>query len=136
MNLDLSRLNSIIVSAIPCAIAPAAPSKPAHRRSDQWPSTRAAHLKAHPFCAATGLMTELEVHHIIPFAWDPELELDPDNLITLTEHASFNAHFWLGHLGDWRSRNPDVVTDAVRMLEKIRKRGYPPLTMVPKKGLP
>jgi 5-methylcytosine-specific restriction protein A len=91
-------------------------------RSPLWPRVRLAKLREQPACAATGIKTELEVHHIRPFHLHPELELDPSNLIVLTEHASFNAHFWIGHLGDWRSFNVDVIADAARLLEKIHGR--------------
>ena len=42
-----------------------------------------------------------------------ELELDERNLITLCE-AGENHHFVVGHLGDWRSYNPEVRGDAAR----------------------
>jgi 5-methylcytosine-specific restriction protein A len=98
--------------------------KPAHEhdRSPLWPTRRRAHLLLHNACAATGLKIELEVHHIRPFHLFPDLELEESNLITLTEHASFNAHLWIGHSGNWKDYNPHVIEDAAQMLKRIRER--------------
>ncbi len=93
-----------------------------HLRSGKWPAVRRAKLLVTPTCAATGLKTELEVHHIKPFHLFPELELEPTNLIVLTEHNSFNAHLWIGHCGNWKMYNPHVVEDAAQMLDRITKR--------------
>jgi 5-methylcytosine-specific restriction protein A len=91
-------------------------------RSPHWPAVRKAFLKLHGVCAATGLETGLEVHHKKPFHLFPELELEPTNLITLTEHATFNAHLWIGHAGNWKWFNPHVVEDAAQMLKRIKER--------------
>lgn len=91
-------------------------------RSPHWPAVRAAFLKWHRVCAATGLTSDLEVHHKKPFHLFPELELEPTNLITLTEHASFNAHLWIGHAGNWKAYNPHVVEDAAQMFKRIKER--------------
>lgn len=92
-------------------------------RSDQWPEVRAAYIAKHPACAACGISgpdAELNVHHVKPVSKYPELELDPDNLITLcTRH---NCHLMIGHLGDTRAWNPCVRRDAARLLDQIRSR--------------
>jgi hypothetical protein len=89
-------------------------------RSRKWPALRAAHLKRFPACAATGSTTDLEVHHVVPVHVDPERELDPGNLLTLSREA----HFTLAHLRDWRAYNPAIVADAMILREKIRARRY------------
>jgi 5-methylcytosine-specific restriction protein A len=98
------------------------PKKPDVKRSPHWPAARRAWLKKHPTCAATGITTDLEVHHKKPFHDRPELELDESNFITLTEHASMHAHLWIGHLGNWKSYNTHVEEDAALMLKRIQNR--------------
>jgi 5-methylcytosine-specific restriction endonuclease McrA len=101
--------------------------RPEHQRSSHWPAARAAHLQHERECAACGGKDHLEVHHIIPFSWPggSELELVDSNLITLCESPSHNCHLWVGHLGDYRSRNPDVRRDAAAFRAKIKARPYP-----------
>jgi len=93
-----------------------------HPRSPLWPAVRRAKLLVQKTCQATGINDELEVHHIYPFHLFPHLELEPSNLIVLTEHRSFNAHLWIGHSGNWKAYNPNVVADAAQMLDRIHKR--------------
>ena len=66
-------------------------------RSGKWPAVRQRFIKAHPCCEACGSSQNLNVHHIFSFKNNPELELDPDNLITLCR----KHHFFLGHSGNW-----------------------------------
>ena len=93
------------------------------KRSKYWPKVRKAHLKKHPYCAACGRKKKLEVHHIIPFKKAPELELDQKNLITLCSHAT-ECHLSIGHLGDFKAYNPNVVEDSKIFLEKVKNRKY------------
>lgn len=95
-------------------------------RSGQWPRVREAHLAKHPTCAVCGGKERLEVHHIKPFHLHPELETSMDNLITLCESGAdgANHHLLFGHLGSFRSFNPDVVRDAKTWLKKIQGRKY------------
>lgn len=83
-------------------------------RSSKWPSVRAAHLEQQSTCQVTGATNDLEVHHIRPFHLHPELELDPNNLITLTtNYRGINIHLIYGHWDDFeRKYNPDIVQDA------------------------
>lgn len=94
-----------------------------HERSPHWPAVRAAHLRVQPACAYSGATSHLEVHHILPFHLFPDLELDPDNLITLSEHSDvlggMNCHLVIGHFGDWKNYNPGVVHDAARFLAAL-----------------
>lgn len=92
-------------------------------RSPRWARVRKEHLAREPACEACGRGTRLEVHHVVPFHLAPELELDPDNLMTLCDPP---CHLWVGHLGDYKSWNADAREDAEGWLEKIRRRPYAP----------
>jgi len=94
------------------------------RRSPQWQTIRKKHLKNQPTCAACGGDKTLEVHHIKRFNEHPELELDLNNLITLCESKNNGVccHLLFGHLGNYKSINPNVVEDASIWNNKITKR--------------
>lgn len=83
-------------------------------RSTRWPTIRAIHLKTHGCCEVCGSRTQLEVHHIIPFHNNPDLELDATNLITLCESKKYGltCHLLMGHLGNYRHSNPAVIEDV------------------------
>ena len=68
-------------------------------RSEEWPGVRRAWLKDHATCAACGGTSLLQVHHVQPFHLHPELELNPENLITLCQGNL--CHLYLGHGDDW-----------------------------------
>lgn len=91
-------------------------------RSSHWSKVRKEHLSKHPECAACGTRKKLEVHHIKTFDDYPELELDPDNLMTLCEHRG--CHFRIGHSFDWRASNPNAVSDAALQRSRIATREY------------
>jgi hypothetical protein len=92
-------------------------------RSGRWPAVRDTYLEAHPACEACGCKDEaLNVHHVEPFEFAPERELDPTNLITLCN--KHHCHLMVGHLSDWHSFNPNVREDAARMLLRIKSRPY------------
>lgn len=92
-------------------------------RSGKWPKVREEHLRKHPVCEVCGHDKGLNVHHIIPYHIKPELELDPDNLITLGEECpTGNHHLLFGHLGNWKSWNKDVRKDAAEWRKKIESR--------------
>lgn len=90
------------------------------KRSPQWEKIRNDHLAANPKCAACGTAESLEVHHVKPFHIFPELELDPNNLITLCEYRG--CHLRFGHSFLWRAWNPSVVLDAQMQLGRIKNR--------------
>jgi len=96
-----------------------------NKRSPQWPEARKKWLKAHPTCAVCGSKDHLEVHHIMPFHLDPSKELDPKNFITLCESKSHNDHLIFGHLLDFKSLNPNVVTDSKTYLGEVSHRKIP-----------
>ena len=78
-------------------------------RSPKWRKVRAEHIKNNPSCAACGRKDGLEVHHIVPYHINPDLELEPSNLITL---CGKYCHFIFGHYMDWKSWNENVVRDS------------------------
>ena len=90
--------------------------KPASLRSSHWETVRKHFLKAHPACAACGIVDDLQVHHIKPFHLHPELELDTTNLVVLCENTDNNCHFVIGHHRNWKSENPNVLAEAANKL--------------------
>lgn len=83
-------------------------------RSSKWRRTREIHLYANGCCIACNTKEKLEVHHIIPFAVDKELELDHSNLVTLCS----TCHLVFGHLRDYETYNHNVLTDCMSFSEK------------------
>lgn len=84
-------------------------------RSPEWPAVAREHLLKEPACVACGYRGRgLQVHHIRPFHLFPDLELDPQNLITLCEIKGRDHHLLLGHLDDWESYNLNVHADVKR----------------------
>ena len=101
------------------------PGSNGNKRSPKWETVRKTHLEKNPTCAATGLSekdgAKLEVHHIVPFSHDSSKELDPSNLITLARKTSMgvDAHIIFGHLGSFKSSNPNVEKDAAYIKEML-----------------
>lgn len=93
-------------------------------RSNKWPKIRAAHLKLFPKCSICSGTKKIEVHHIKPFHLHPELELDPNNLISLCEAKKngVNCHLLFGHLGNFESLNTGITQDALIWNIKITHR--------------
>jgi 5-methylcytosine-specific restriction enzyme A len=96
------------------------------KRSSRWSQVRKDHLREHSECAVCGGTKKLEVHHIKPFCDFPELELDPNNLITLCESKSkgIMCHMTVGHLGNYKTINPMVSADSEylqKMFERCNK---------------
>ena len=77
-------------------------------RSGAWRRIRNEHLEKHGFCAICGSDENLTVHHIQSFSEHPELELCPDNLITLCENKNLNCHFVFGHKMRWTNLNREL----------------------------
>lgn len=92
------------------------------KRSAKWPAVRRRHLRQHPACEICGATVLLNVHHIQPFHLNPELELEPTNLVTLCEGTTINCHYFHGHFLDWTNFNPDVLRDIERYRGKIKQR--------------
>jgi 5-methylcytosine-specific restriction enzyme A len=91
-------------------------------RSGKWPEVRKKHLEKHPTCAACGMPNidrQLEVHHVVPYHIAPNLELDPENLITLCDAPTRPCHRCFGHLWDWHKSNPYVRAVCSHFLTTI-----------------
>jgi len=86
-------------------------------RSSGWSKVRKAHIKKNPLCYVCGSKKKLQVHHIKDFSTHPELELDPENLVTLCV-GSMRCHFVWGHLGNWKWINKDISKDAFWFMKK------------------
>ena len=83
------------------------------RRPTEVIEAQHAHLKTHPWCEACGVLGGGQAHHIKPYKKFPELGADPNNFITLCEHADGpECHLHVGHGGYFKTYNPDVVADA------------------------
>jgi hypothetical protein len=80
--------------------------KPEGLRSSKWDAVQKEHLKKEPVCQWCGSDKNLNVHHIQPFHVKPELELDPNNLITLSR----DCHFSIGHFCNWKLSDPKIKT--------------------------
>jgi len=92
------------------------------KRSSKWPTIRKTFLQTHNTCAACGGAENLEVHHIEPFHENPALELDFNNFIVLCDKAGKeNCHLEIGHLGNFKNKNPNVKEDAAKKLQKTKK---------------
>jgi 5-methylcytosine-specific restriction endonuclease McrA len=87
------------------------------KRSSKWPKVRAEWLSKNGTCAACGQSDHLQVHHIKPFHIDRSLELEESNFITLCEDE-YDCHRVIGHLGNFRKENPNVIEDAKTALRK------------------
>lgn len=100
-------------------------AKKGEKRSSKWRKIRATHLEKNPLCAICGLKKKVEVHHVIPFNIAPDLELNPENLITLCENRKWGitCHLLVGHLGNYKDFNSSVQADATYW--KIRLRKHP-----------
>jgi hypothetical protein len=76
------------------------------------------HLKAFPACAACGSVQECQAHHIDPYNENPAKGADPTNFITLCEHLEGeHHHLKLGHGGDFKHYNPNVVADSKAIMD-------------------
>lgn len=91
------------------------------KRSSKWPEVRKNHLTIQPKCAACNGSEKLEVHHIIPFNYNPDLELEPSNLLTLCESKKYgvNCHLFFGHFGNYQNYNPNSISDSKEWNSKI-----------------
>ena len=91
-------------------------------RSSKWPKARKEHLEKNSECAVCSGVKSIEVHHIKPFHEQPDLELDPSNLITLCESKDngINCHLAFGHLGNYKNANPAVRKDAQVWNKKLK----------------
>ncbi len=92
------------------------------KRSSKWRKVRKVHLAAHPNCAICLSKKKVEVHHIIPFHYAPDQELELDNLVSLCENKKYgiNCHLLVGHLGNYRRINLNCKLDIITWNLKIK----------------
>jgi hypothetical protein len=86
-------------------------------RSPHWPIVEKTFLSQHPVCEVCGTKNKLNVHHKKPFHLFPELELDPNNLITLCMEKQ--CHILIGHGDNFKDYNPNVESDVQRLKQNI-----------------
>lgn len=91
-------------------------------RSPHWPRVRDEFLAKEPYCQVCKSRKNLNVHHKKPYHLFPDMELDPNNLITLCEGGPVNCHLLFGHLFNWSDYNPHVQEDADAWRDKIASR--------------
>lgn len=89
-------------------------------RSGKWTAMREYWLISNPRCAICNGTESLQVHHKMPYHIKPELELDPNNLLTLCEKPSRNCHFTWGHLYNWSNYNARI-DECVAFWAEIRE---------------
>jgi len=80
------------------------------KRSKKWPRTRKEHMKRCPNCYICNSSKDVDCHHIIPFGERKDLENDKNNLMSL---CSKYCHLRIGHLGYWRTYNPNIRSTAI-----------------------
>ena len=84
-------------------------------RSKDWPRVRRRFKKKHPHCAVCGSRRKVQIHHIVPFQFAPDLELEETNLISLCTGGRFkglNCHLIFGHRGSFQKVNEAVEAVA------------------------
>lgn len=93
---------------------------PGAKRHKDWKKVRDAFLKGKR-CAVCGGRKSLVAHHIIAFHIAPYLELEISNLIPLCEAKRYgiNCHLLIGHLGNFRRLNMNVLADAKYWNQRI-----------------
>jgi 5-methylcytosine-specific restriction enzyme A len=80
------------------------------QRSPGWSKFRYQHIRDRCEVCGSEFFLELhhvqllELHHVQPFWQNPELELDPNNVITVCR----KHHFEWCHFFDWSSWNKDI----------------------------
>jgi hypothetical protein len=87
--------------------------------SYRWKKLRAEHLAKEPTCVACGRETNVEVHHVIPVAFDEARQFDPHNLITL---CAYPCHIMFGHFFCYHCYNKNVRKMAEEFRNAMKKR--------------
>jgi hypothetical protein len=97
-------------------------AKKGQRRSSKWRKIRNQHIKDNPYCAVCGSKKKVEVHHLIPFNYAPDLELDENNRMSLCENKKYgiNCHLLIGHLGNYKRFNYSIKVDAMTWNQKLK----------------
>lgn len=90
------------------------------KRSSAWPKLEKEFLAKHPVCEICGSKKKLNIHHRKPFHIFPELELDPNNLITLCM-SKMQCHLLIAHGDDFKAYNPNIDADVIALRKDISK---------------
>ena len=100
-----------------------AKGRPAKFRSPKWKKFESEMIIKQPYCAVCGntIVRELTGHHMKPYHAFPELELDPENILIMCYNGPghINCHLVVGHCGNWRYYNPNVIRDAKRIRDML-----------------
>lgn len=88
-------------------------------RSPRWDAVRDAHVAANPRCRCCGRQENLQVHHVRPYHLFPDLELDPDNLVTLCVGGPINCHYLAGHGGAGWHRFVESVDGSIEQVRDL-----------------
>ena len=92
----------------------------ATKRSSKWPKVERDFKESNPNCACCNSNIRIQVHHKMPFHLNKELELDPNNLISLCMSTK-ECHLRLGHGSDFKAYNPNIEKDAKILSKDISK---------------
>jgi 5-methylcytosine-specific restriction endonuclease McrA len=87
------------------------------RQNRKWLDLQRKHRRNNPNCAICGTNQNIEIHHILPFKENPELELDENNLISLCGKYN-NCHLIHGHLGNYNNYNRNLL----QLIENLKKK--------------
>lgn len=90
------------------------------RRSPDWRKVRGVHMAAHPDCEVCGRtktkVRTIECHHILSYFLFPDLELEPENLVSLCRRC----HLLFGHHNNWKRLNMNIRSDIAVWRMKIQ----------------
>jgi 5-methylcytosine-specific restriction endonuclease McrA len=79
------------------------------RRSWAVAKVMRQHVRDNPCCAWCGGTADVQAHHIVPVAVDPELAARPDNLVSLCGSGGRECHVVVGHGGNTRRYTVNVM---------------------------
>jgi hypothetical protein len=85
-------------------------------RSPEWARVRKSFAQKHQRCLICGIEKKsLQIHHVVPFSINPDLELEKNNLIPLctSKYWGYNDHLVVGHAQNFKLENPWVLLDIV-----------------------
>ena len=89
------------------------------KRSPKWGAVAHEKVAEIKKCEVCGSTDRLQVHHIQPFHDNPELELEPSNLVVLCMSKN-ECHLVCGHGGSFKTYSPiilDVIHEASEGVE-------------------
>lgn len=93
------------------------------KRSPEWGKFKREFAETHPkVCAVCGTTKKVALHHLRPFHLHPELELSENNMLWVCERQGHDHHFFVAHLENFKSYNPNAKEDAETWRQKIQNR--------------